>query len=106
MFFAPKSDTTIAILSIIRLSFVPLFFIAASAEWFPRSDALVIFLVGFLAFTSGYIFTVCLQVAPTKLPENYEESSLTKQANLLNFSFCISMVFGTLITFPILLLVE
>merc|ERR1711862_588392 len=106
LFLPVKSDFTLAILSLIRLLLVILFFIAGTAEWFPRNDKLLIILVAVLASMSGYLYTVCLQVAPTKLPLNYEESSLTKQANMLNLFFSASMIFGIYLSFFIFLAVK
>jgi len=98
-----NSDYTISIISFIRLLLVPIFFLAAtsdSPEDFPNSDELLIGLVAFFAFTSGYIVTVCFQVGPSCLPDNCDESTITKQASLLNVFLCASIVLGVLLALP------
>ena len=97
------SDYVISIFSFLRLLLVPFFFFAAtsdSPEDFPNSDELLIGLVAYFAFTSGYIVTVCFQVGPLCLPNNCDESTITKQANLLNVFLCTSIVLGVLLALP------
>jgi len=96
------SAMSISMFAFVRLMLVPLFFIVASdPDWFPSSDDMVlVVLVAFFAFSSGYIVTVCFNAAPLSLPEGCSESTLTKQASLLNVFLCSSVVLGVLLAFP------
>merc|ERR1712151_550027 len=90
-----NSSYIISIFSFIRLLLVPFFFLAAASDSpqdFPNSDGLLIALVAFFAFTSGYIVTVCFQAGPLCLPDDCDESTITKQASLLNVFLCTSVV--------------
>merc|ERR1740129_814307 len=79
LFIPVNSDYKIFTFSLIRLALVPFYFVAAAADWFPTTDELLIGLVAFFSFTSGYIVTICFQIAPNYLPEGSDEAALTRQ---------------------------
>lgn len=99
----PTSKWCMLILSLLRLLFVPFFFIYSSAneELIPRSDALIVGGVAIFAFSSGYLVTAGYQLAPLLLTRQQEQSTL-KQAGLLNVCFSGSLLCGLLASFALL----
>jgi hypothetical protein len=96
------SIKTVSVIAGLRFCLVPIFFLAASTNWFPfhGNAPLLIVLVTVTAFLSGYITTTCYQIAPKQLLKN-EAPSITKQASLLNIAFSISAFSG--VTFSLIL---
>merc|ERR1711862_998235 len=90
-----NSDHKLFGFTLFRLAFVPFYFIAAEEYWgSPTHDALMIGFVAFFSSTSGYIVTTSFQIAPNFLPEGSSQSTLTRQASLLNVFLAASINWG------------
>ena len=94
LFVAPKSIVTLNILSLARLSFVPIFFLYTSTNLIPKSDMWVVVGVFAFSFSSGYLVTLSYQLAPTLLIYHERERNLMKQTNLINVCFSASVLIG------------
>jgi Nucleoside transporter len=80
--------------SIVRLGFVPVFFVYASTNLIPRNDAGALFSVFAFSFSSGYLVTLSYQLAPTLLDDIDREKNRLKLANLMNVCFSLSVILG------------
>lgn len=91
---SPTSSATLVTLAILRLAFVPIFFLYISNAFFPLNDVAAVVGVLMFAFTSGYLVTLSYQVAPTLLSTQERERSTMKQASLINVCFSASVLIG------------
>ena len=100
----PCSGHCILILSILRLLFVPFFFIYTSAneKLIPRNDTLIISGVALFAFSSGFLVTAGYQLAPKLLSNRQQLRSSSKLAGLMNVCFSGSLLFGLIASFVLL----
>jgi hypothetical protein len=100
----PCSGHCILILSILRLLFVPFFFIYTSADedLIPRNDTLIISGVALFAFSSGFLVTAGYQLAPKLLSNRQQLRSNSKLAGLMNVCFSGSLLVGLLTSFALL----
>jgi Nucleoside transporter len=94
LFAAPKAIVTLNILSLTRLSFVPIFFLYTSTNLIPKSDIWVVVGVFAFSFSSGYLVTLSYQLAPTLLIDHDRERNLMKQTNLINVCFSAAVLLG------------
>lgn len=90
----PKSIVILNILSLTRLSFVPIFFLYTSTNVIPTSDIWIVVGVFLFSFSSGYLVTLSYQLAPSLLSDHERERNLMKQTNLINVCFSASVLLG------------
>jgi len=104
---APRSRWTLLVLSIFRvLAFVPIFFLYTNTTWIPRDDVAAIVGVFLFSFSSGYLATLCYQLAPTLLLPQERDCNTVPQASLINVCFSIAVPLGLTASFVLKSLVE
>jgi len=89
-----RSTSFITMLSLLRLSFVPVFFLYASSDLIPKNDAAIVVGVFAFAFSSGYVVTACYQLCRRELSEDERCRNLGKQTSLVNVCFSGSVLLG------------
>ena len=99
LYGAPKSIVSLVALAVLRLGFVPIFFIYTLTNLIPKNDVAAALGVFGFAFTSGYLATLSYQFAPTLLSDHERERNTTKQASLINVCFSASVLLGLAASF-------
>jgi phosphoglycerol transferase MdoB-like AlkP superfamily enzyme len=102
--YQPKSPATLVVLSLMRLVFVPVFFLYisdAATTMIPRNDSVAIVAIFLFSFSSGYFATVAYQIAPSLLPVDAREINRTWQASLINVCFSTSILIGLAASFGV-----
>ena len=89
-----RSTSLLLFLSIVRLAVVPVFFMYISTDWIPRNDLAVIASVLLYAFGSGYLSTVCYQIAPLLLEPDERPVNVVQQAGIINVCFASAIFVG------------
>lgn len=99
----PSSRWTLLLISLCRLLFLPFFFLYASLDetLIPKNDSLIITGVAAFAFSSGFLVTAGYQLAPSLLTAR-QETSISKQAGLVNVCFSGALVCGLMASFVLL----
>jgi len=95
----PKSIVSLVAVSVLRLGFVPVFFVYTSTSLIPKNDIAAIVGVFAFAFTSGYLATLSYQLAPSLLNDHNREQNSMKQASLINVCFSASVLLGLTASF-------
>jgi hypothetical protein len=96
----PRSIVSLVAISVLRLGFVPVFFLYTSTNSFiPKNDVAAIMGVFAFAFSSGYLATLSYQLAPTLLNDHDREHNSMKQASLINVCFSASVLLGLTASF-------
>lgn len=90
----PDSSGTLIMLSLLRLSFVPIFFLYTNSTMIPKNDMAAIVAIFLFSFSSGFLATVSYQIAPMLLQPNEREMNRGFQASLINVCFSFSIVIG------------
>ena len=101
LYRAPTSMPRLTIAAILRLLFVPVFFLYTNSNIIPKWDFGAICGIFTFAFTSGYLSTLSYQLAPSLLEDNERERNLTRQNGLINVCFSSSILMGFALTFVI-----
>jgi Nucleoside transporter len=103
--YQPKSPDTLVVLSLVRLVFVPVFFLYiisdAATTIIPRNDVVATVAIFLFSFSSGYFATVAYQIAPSLLPADVREINRTWQASLINVGFSASILIGLAASFGV-----
>ena len=98
LFGAPKSVVVLIVMSILRLGFLPIFFLYTSTDMIPQNDVGAVLGVFGFAFSSGYLVTLSYQLAPVLLSNHERERNSMKQANLINVCFSVAVILGLILS--------
>lgn len=95
------SMSKLVLVAILRLGFVPIFFLYILNHDIPKNDVAAVIGIFIFAFTSGYLATSSYQIAPLLLDEQERELNSSRQTGLINVCFSASILLGFALTFVI-----